>query len=63
VDIATVTLFLSNNLTYVAEGGTGKFSSETGTGNMSVSSIFVNPTGSPISGTGEIAITGTLSKN
>jgi hypothetical protein len=60
---STVTLFLSSNLAYLVEGGTGKFATETGTGNMSVSSIFVNPTGSPIPGTGEIAMTGTLSKN
>jgi hypothetical protein len=58
-----VTLFLTSNLTYLVEGGTGKFATATGTGNMAVSSIFVNPTGSPISGTGEIAITGNLSKN
>jgi len=58
-----ITLFLATNLAYTVEGGTGKFLTETGAGNMSVSSIFVNPTGSPISGTGEIAITGTLSKN
>jgi hypothetical protein len=63
VDIATVTLFLSNNLTFIAEGGTGRFLTETGTGNMAVSSIFVNPSGPSISGTGEIAMTGTLSKN
>ena len=60
---APVTLFVSSNLAYIVEGGTGKFLTETGTGNMVVSSIFVNPTGSPIPGTGEIAITGTLSKN
>jgi len=62
-NLSTVTLFLTSNLTYLVEGGTGKFATETGTGNMAVSSIFVNPTGSPIPGTGEIAITGTLSKN
>ena len=58
-----MTLFLTSNLTYLVEGGTGKFATETGTGNMAVSSIFVNPTGNPIPGTGEIAINGTLSKN
>jgi hypothetical protein len=58
-----ITLSLTSNLTYLVEGGTGKFATETGTGNMAVSSIFVNPTSSPISGTGQIAITGTLSKN
>jgi hypothetical protein len=60
---APVTLFLSSNLAYLVEGGTGKFATETGAGNMAVSSIFVNPSGSPIPGTGEIAITGTLSTN
>jgi hypothetical protein len=60
---ATPTLFLTSNLTYLVEGGTGKFATETGTGNMAVSTIFVNPTGSPIPGTGQIAMTGTLSKN
>jgi hypothetical protein len=58
-----ITFFLTSNLAYVAEGGTGKFLTETGAGNLSVSSIFVNPMGSSFSGTGEIAITGTLSKN
>jgi hypothetical protein len=58
-----VTLFLTENLTYLVEGGTGKFLTETGTGNMSISGIFVNPVSNPIAGTGEIAITGTLSKN
>jgi hypothetical protein len=58
-----MTLFLSSNLTYLVEGGTGKFATETGAGNMAVSTIFVNPSGSPIPGTGQIAITGTLSKN
>jgi hypothetical protein len=62
-ETATPTLFLTSNLTYLVEGGTGRFLTETGTGNMAVSSIFANPTGSPIPGTGEIAITGTLSKN
>jgi len=60
---STVTLFLTSNLTYLVEGGTGNFANETGTGNMAVSTIFVNPSGSTIPGTGEIAITGTLSKN
>jgi hypothetical protein len=62
-ETTTPTLFLTSNLTYLVEGGTGKFATETGTGNMAVSTIFVNPTGNPIPGTGEIAITGTLSKN
>jgi hypothetical protein len=62
-NISTVTLFLSSNLTYLVEGGTGKFATETGTGNMAVSTIFVNPMGGVLPGTGEIAITGTLSKN
>jgi hypothetical protein len=62
-NISTVTLFLTSNLTYLVEGGTGKFLTETGTGNMAVSTILVNPSGSPIPGTGQIAITGTLSKN
>jgi hypothetical protein len=62
-DIPTVTLFLSSNLNFMVEGGSGKFASETGTGNMSISTILVNPTSTPYSGTGEIVMTGTVSKN
>jgi len=62
-DIPTVTLFLSSNLNFMVEGGSGKFASETGTGNMSISTILVNPTSIPYSGTGEIVMTGTVSKN
>lgn len=62
-NVSTVTLFLSLNLNYIVEGGTGKFATETGTGTMFTSNIFVNPSGSTISGTGELAMTGTLSKN
>jgi len=47
----------------MVEGGSGKFASETGTGNMSISTILVNPTSIPYSGTGEIVMTGTVSKN
>ena len=58
-----VTLFLSLNMTYLFEGGTGRFVTKTGTGDMVVSTIFVNPSGSPISGTGELAMTGAVSGN
>jgi hypothetical protein len=62
-NISTVTLFLSMNLAYLVEGGTGPFLTETGTGNISVTDIIVNPGSPPIPGTGAISINGHLSKN
>ena len=58
-----ITLDFNSNLSYAVEGGTGPFATETGNGNLTASDIIVNPTALPFLGTGEITMTGTLSKN
>ncbi len=64
LNTSTSTLYYSTNLTYVVEGGTGPFATETGTGNITTSNIFVSGgSTTPIPGTGEISINGNLSKN
>jgi hypothetical protein len=63
INTSTDTFYFSTNLTYVVEGGTGPFATETGTGNITTSNIFVNSSSPPISGIGEISINGNLSKN
>jgi hypothetical protein len=60
---STYTYYYSTNLTYVVEGGTGPFATETGTGNITTSNIFVFSVSTPIPGIGEISINGNLSKN
>lgn len=60
---ATSTVYYSSNLTYVIEGGTGPYATETGVGNIAASNIFVLGGGTPAPGIGEIAINGNLSKN
>jgi len=60
---STDTSDYSTNLTYVVEGGTGPFATETGTGNITTSNIFVISGSTPIPGIGEISINGNLSKN
>lgn len=60
---STGTAYLAMNLTYVVEGGTGPFATETGTGNIATSNIFVLGGSGTIPGTGEISINGNLSKN
>jgi hypothetical protein len=58
------TIYFNSNLSYVIEGGTGKFSSETGDGNLTFSDIIVNPPMTPpFSGSGEVTMIGSLSKN
>jgi hypothetical protein len=58
------TIYFNSNLSYVVEGGTGKFSTETGNGNLTFSDIIVNPPISPPDpGTGEVTMTGTMSKD
>jgi hypothetical protein len=58
------TVYFNSNLSYVVEGGTGKFSTETGNGNLTFSDIIVNPPMNPPDpGTGEVTVTGSLSKN
>jgi len=53
----------NSNLSYVVQGGTGPFVNETGNGNLTASDVLVNPTSIPFTGTGEVTMTGTLSKN
>jgi len=50
-------------LTYIVEGGTGKFATATGAGILTTEDIFVNPPMTPDPGTGEITMTGSISKN
>jgi hypothetical protein len=50
-------------LSYAVQGGTGPFVAATGNGSLTASDILVNPSSLPYSGTGEITMTGTLSKN
>lgn len=59
----TVTIYYSSNLTYIVEGGTGKFATATGAGILTTEDIFVNPPMTPDPGTGEITMTGSISKN
>ena len=61
--VAPPTLDFNSNLSYAVEGGIGPFATETGNGNLTASDIIVNPTGTTFLGTGEITMTGTLSKN
>jgi hypothetical protein len=58
-----ITAVFDSNLSYDVEGGTGPFATETGNGNLTASDVIVNPSTMPFSGTGEITMTGTLSKN
>ena len=58
-----VTIDFNSNLSYAVEGGTGPFATAKGTGNLTASDIIVNPSGTTFSGTGDITMTGTLSKN
>ena len=51
----TVTIYYSSNLTDIVEGGTGKFATANGAGNLTNSDIFVNPPmTTPDPGTGDI---------
>jgi len=62
--LSTITLFYNSNWSYVVEGGTGPFATETGNGNITASTIIVNPPSSlPYSATGQFTMTGGLSKN
>jgi hypothetical protein len=58
-----IMIAFDTNLSFDVEGGTGPFATETGNGNLTASDIIVNPSTIPFSGTGEITMTGTLSKN
>jgi hypothetical protein len=62
-NLSTVTIYYTSNLSYLVEGGTGPFATETGDGNLTVSDIFVNPGTAPYPGTGEITMTGNLARN
>jgi len=61
-NISTVTIYAVMNLGYVVEGGTGSLATATGNGNLAASLMVVNAMGPPETATGDLTMTGTLSK-
>ena len=57
----TTAIFVGND-TYAVEGGTGSFATAVGTGTVSFSDVVTSLTGSPIPGSGQITLGGSLAK-